>query len=65
MIATFLPALGSVTFPFCGSLEAVRIHGRHDVNSGVLEQVANVSIGFVVVEEMSNKVEKQFSSNGL
>ena len=57
------PALPSLAGPLCGDLEAVRVHGGHDVDARVVEQPPDVVVGLVVVHQVQDQVQHQLSAH--
>ena len=51
-----LPALPTLAGPLCGDLEAVGVHGGHDVDARVVEQPPDVVVSLVVVHQMQDQV---------
>ena len=53
------PALPSLAGPLGGDLEAVRVHGGHDVDARVVEQPPDVVVRLVVVHQVQDQVQHQ------
>ena len=55
------------TLPLNGRLEAVRVHGGHDVDARILQQVLHVGIsaGGVAGDQVLDQVQQQLTANCL
>ena len=58
----FLPALSALAGALGGDLEAVGVHGGHDVDARVVQQPPDVVVGLVVVNLSNQGGDSQVSA---